>query len=67
MQISMRREQQRNVALRHIEDHRIAGVVLFGGLTDIYDLRLLHHLRDIRYSITLHTYVYAYTTSLLES
>ncbi|EEC82742.1 hypothetical protein OsI_27450 [Oryza sativa Indica Group] len=48
MQISMRREQQRNVALRHIEDHRIAGVVLFGGLTDIYDLRLLHHLRDIR-------------------
>lgn len=48
MQISMRREQQRNVALRHIEDHRIAGVVLFGGLADIYDLRLLHHLRDIR-------------------
>ncbi|EEE67878.1 hypothetical protein OsJ_25701 [Oryza sativa Japonica Group] len=31
MQISMRREQQRNVALRHIEDHRIAGVVLFGA------------------------------------
>uniref|UniRef100_A0A0E0LQ65 Glycosyltransferases n=1 Tax=Oryza punctata TaxID=4537 RepID=A0A0E0LQ65_ORYPU len=47
-QISMRREQQRNVALRHIEDHRIAGVVLFGGLADVYDIRLLHRLRDIR-------------------
>ncbi|XP_040382012.1 probable beta-1,4-xylosyltransferase IRX9 [Oryza brachyantha] len=42
------REKQRNVALRHIEDHRIAGVVLFGGLDDVYDLRLLHRLRDIR-------------------
>ncbi|KAF0908603.1 hypothetical protein E2562_026651 [Oryza meyeriana var. granulata] len=42
------REKQRNVALRHIEDHRIAAVVLFGGLDDVYDLRLLHGLREIR-------------------
>ncbi|KAL5196743.1 hypothetical protein ABZP36_000255 [Zizania latifolia] len=42
------REQQRNVALGHIEEHRIAGVVLFGGLADVYDLRLLHRLREIR-------------------
>ncbi|KAG8043101.1 hypothetical protein GUJ93_ZPchr2169g6447 [Zizania palustris] len=42
------REQQRNLALGHIEEHRIAGVVLFGGLADVYDLRLLHRLREIR-------------------
>uniref|UniRef100_A0A0D9X3A1 Glycosyltransferases n=1 Tax=Leersia perrieri TaxID=77586 RepID=A0A0D9X3A1_9ORYZ len=42
------REQQRNVALRHMEDHRIAGVVLFSGLADVYDTRLLHRLRHIR-------------------
>ncbi|TVU37095.1 hypothetical protein EJB05_10386 [Eragrostis curvula] len=39
---------QRNVALGHIEQHRLRGVVLFAGLADVYDIRLLDHLRNIR-------------------
>ncbi|KAL6896694.1 hypothetical protein ACP4OV_007266 [Aristida adscensionis] len=39
---------QRNAALGHIEQHRLRGVVLFAGLADVYDLRLLHQLRRIR-------------------
>ncbi|KAK3126112.1 hypothetical protein QOZ80_7BG0614000 [Eleusine coracana subsp. coracana] len=39
---------QRTLALAHIEHHRLRGVVLFAGLADVYDLRLLHQLRRIR-------------------
>lgn len=39
------RHHQRNVALGHMERHRLRGVVLFAGLADVYDLRLLEHLR----------------------
>nr|CAB3459068.1 unnamed protein product [Digitaria exilis] len=39
------RHHQRNVALAHVESHRLRGVVLFAGLADVYDLRLLHNLR----------------------
>ncbi|CAM0145089.1 unnamed protein product [Urochloa decumbens] len=42
------RHHQRNVALRHVEQHRLRGVVLFAGLADVYDLRLLDNLRHIR-------------------
>ncbi|CAN6186320.1 unnamed protein product [Urochloa humidicola] len=42
------RHHQRNVALGHVEQHRLRGVVLFAGLADVYDLRLLDNLRHIR-------------------
>lgn len=42
------RHHQRNVALGHIEQHRLAGVVLFAGLGDVYDLRFFQQLREIR-------------------
>ncbi|KAI4349192.1 hypothetical protein L6164_009816 [Bauhinia variegata] len=38
---------QRNLALKHIEHHRISGIVHFAGLTNVYDLEFFHHLRDI--------------------
>lgn len=40
------RHHQRNVALGHVERHRLRGVLLFAGLADVYDLRLLENLRD---------------------
>lgn len=42
------RHHQRNVALGHVEQHRLRGVLLFAGLGDVYDLRLLEQLRQIR-------------------
>jgi hypothetical protein len=42
------RHHQRNVALGHIEHHRLAGVVLFAGLGDTFDLRFFDQLRQIR-------------------
>jgi hypothetical protein len=43
------RHHQRNVALGHVEEHRLEGVVLFAGLGDVYDLRFFNQLRQIRY------------------
>ena len=43
------RHHQRNVALEHVEEHRLAGVVLFAGLGDVYDLRFFDQLRQIRF------------------
>ncbi|CAA7389468.1 unnamed protein product [Spirodela intermedia] len=37
---------QRNVALRHIEKHRIDGIVHFSPLTSVYDLRLFDGIRE---------------------
>uniref|UniRef100_A0ACD5YYC0 Uncharacterized protein n=1 Tax=Avena sativa TaxID=4498 RepID=A0ACD5YYC0_AVESA len=42
------RHHQRNAALGHVEEHRLAGVVLFAGLGDVYDLRFFDQLRQIR-------------------
>nr|CAB3496256.1 unnamed protein product [Digitaria exilis] len=41
------RHHQRNVALGHVEHHRLAGVILFAGLGDIFDLRFFDQLRQI--------------------
>ncbi|KAI9086289.1 hypothetical protein K1719_031743 [Acacia pycnantha] len=38
---------QRNLALKHIEHHRLSGIVHFAGLSNVYDLEFFHHLRDI--------------------
>jgi hypothetical protein len=42
------RHHQRNVALGHVEEHRLEGVGLFAGLGDVYDLRFFDQLRQIR-------------------
>lgn len=47
--LSEERHHQRTLAMAHIEQHRLRGVVLFAGLADVYDLRLLQQLRRIRY------------------
>ncbi|WVZ09082.1 hypothetical protein V8G54_022428 [Vigna mungo] len=40
---------QRNLALKHIEHHRLNGIVHFAGLSNVYDLQFFHQLRDIEY------------------
>ncbi|KAI5007686.1 hypothetical protein ZWY2020_008734 [Hordeum vulgare] len=42
------RHHQRNLALVHIKEHRLAGVVLFAGRGDVYDLPFFDQLRQIR-------------------
>ncbi|KAI4993116.1 hypothetical protein ZWY2020_007429 [Hordeum vulgare] len=44
------RHHQRNLALEHVEEHRLAGVVLFAGPSDVYDLRFFDQLRQISYA-----------------
>ncbi|KAK4272898.1 hypothetical protein QN277_021391 [Acacia crassicarpa] len=38
---------QRNLALKHIEHHKLSGIVHFAGLSNVYDLEFFHQLRDI--------------------
>ncbi|XP_010937800.2 beta-1,4-xylosyltransferase IRX9 [Elaeis guineensis] len=38
---------QRNVALSHIEHHRLTGIVHFAGISNIYDLQLFEEIREI--------------------
>ncbi|OAY42641.1 beta-1,4-xylosyltransferase IRX9 [Manihot esculenta] len=40
-------DHQRNVALRHIEQHRLSGIVHFAGLSNTYDLAFFDELREI--------------------
>ncbi|KAJ8899742.1 hypothetical protein K2173_019441 [Erythroxylum novogranatense] len=40
-------DHQRNVALRHIEHHRLSGIVHFAGLSNVYDLSFFDELREI--------------------
>jgi hypothetical protein len=42
-------DHQRNVALRHIEQHRLSGIVHFAGLSNVYDLGFFDELRQIEY------------------
>ncbi|XP_047086464.1 probable glucuronosyltransferase Os03g0287800 [Lolium rigidum] len=41
------RHHQRNAALEHIERHRLAGVVHFAGLGDVFQLRFFDQIRQI--------------------
>jgi len=43
---------QRNLALKHIEHHRLNGIVHFAGLSNVYDLQFFHQLRDIEYDFS---------------
>ncbi|KAF8101831.1 hypothetical protein N665_0201s0144 [Sinapis alba] len=40
-------DHQRNLALRHIEHHKLSGIVHFAGLNNIYDLDFFNEIRDI--------------------
>ncbi|XP_030449837.1 beta-1,4-xylosyltransferase IRX9-like [Syzygium oleosum] len=40
-------DHQRNVALRHIEHHKLSGIVHFAGLSNVYDLDFFQELREI--------------------
>jgi putative beta-1,4-xylosyltransferase IRX9 len=42
-------DHQRNVALSHIDRHRLNGVVHFAGASSVYDLRFFQTLRQTRY------------------
>ncbi|GAB2283381.1 hypothetical protein Dimus_017894 [Dionaea muscipula] len=41
------REHQRNLALNHIELHRLSGIVHFASLHNVYDLSFFHEIRSI--------------------
>lgn len=43
-------DHQRNVALKHIEQHRLSGIVHFAGLSNVYDLGFFDELREIEYA-----------------
>ena len=45
-------DHQRDVAMSHIERHRLNGVVHFAGASSIYDLRFFQELRQTRYIFT---------------
>lgn len=40
-------DHQRNLALRHIEHHKLSGIVHFAGLSNVYDLDFFQELREI--------------------
>ncbi|THU70096.1 hypothetical protein C4D60_Mb08t21460 [Musa balbisiana] len=40
-------DHQRNVALNHIEYHRLTGIVHFAGASNVYDLRFFQEMRQI--------------------
>lgn len=40
-------EHQRNVALKHVEHHRLVGIVHFAELSNVYDLDFFRELRQI--------------------
>lgn len=40
-------DHQRNVALKHIEHHRLSGILHFAGLSNVYDLDFFNQLREI--------------------
>lgn len=46
-------DHQRNVALKHIEQHKLSGIVHFAGLSNVYDLGFFDQLREIEYVIQL--------------
>ncbi|OVA18145.1 Glycosyl transferase [Macleaya cordata] len=40
-------DHQRNLALNHIEHHRLNGIVHFAGVYDVYDLEFFERIREI--------------------
>lgn len=44
-------EHQRNLALSHVEHHKLSGIVHFADLSNVYDLGFFDEIRDIEYGI----------------
>ncbi|KAF5475906.1 hypothetical protein F2P56_007663 [Juglans regia] len=40
-------DHQRNLALKHIDHHKLSGIVHFAGLSNVYDLDFFQQLREI--------------------
>lgn len=40
-------DYQRNIALNHIEHHRLTGIVHFAGLSNVYDLAFFEEIRAV--------------------
>lgn len=51
--LEMEMEHQRNVALNHIEQHRLSGIVHFAGLDNVYDLSFFNEIRATEYEFPL--------------
>ncbi|URE40791.1 glycosyltransferase family 43 protein [Musa troglodytarum] len=45
-------DHQRNVALNHVEYHRLAGVVHFADASNVYDLEFFEEIRQIQYAFS---------------
>ncbi|CAA0830473.1 Probable beta-1-4-xylosyltransferase IRX9 [Striga hermonthica] len=45
--LSSEMDHQRNIALNHIEHHRLSGIVHFAGLSNVYDLGFFEEIRAI--------------------
>ncbi|KAL7248170.1 hypothetical protein ACSBR2_002977 [Camellia fascicularis] len=45
--VEVEMDHQRNLALNHIEHHRLSGIVHFAGLSNVYDLSFFDEIRGI--------------------
>ncbi|PIN18474.1 Beta-1,3-glucuronyltransferase B3GAT1/SQV-8 [Handroanthus impetiginosus] len=45
--VSSEMDHQRNMALNHIEHHRLSGIVHFAGLSNVYDLSFFEEIRAV--------------------
>ena len=56
---------QRNVALKHIEHHKLSGIVHFAGLSNVYDLDFFKELKQTKYVSSPNSFSYSisYDTS----
>lgn len=45
-------DYQKNVALNHMEHHKLSGIVHFAGLSNVYDLSFFSEIRTIEYVFT---------------
>lgn len=45
-------DHQRNLALKHIEHHRLSGIVHFAALSNVYHLSFFDHIRSTEYAFS---------------
>lgn len=52
-ELEMEMDHQINVALSHIEHHRLSGIVHLAGLDNVYDLSFFNEIRATEYGFSL--------------
>lgn len=62
-----RNVHQRNVALSHIETHRLDGIVYFADDNNMYSVDLFEHIREIRYGLNFRFLVLHMVSILLSA